>query len=432
MSTIDKKAVFKKFLEEYEVLIVDKNPSSRNRLLKTIFELGGNKEKTHTTGHLSEAQQIINTKKIGVVLSDYFISGGSGFDLFNMIRNKNPDNKDLCLVLVTSNISQTAVAKAAEEDVDSFIIKPYTIQSIQENLISTIYQKIRPSEYMKRVEAGKELIAQGNYSEAISLLRTAIELHSKPALALFYIGQAEYLENHVNQATDSYNKGLEFVNIHYKCLVGLYEIFLRDGKYNDAYEVVRKLAKYFPANPDRLSQIVRLAIRTENFEDMQMYYEIYTTLDERPQVLTNYIGAGMYVAGKHHLLQKDPEKALSLFDNIAVSCSEFTKFTKAIISILVEHDLATDAEKYLSRFPPGAKEGEDFQICEFLITSKSTQDNGQIIKMGLDLYNRQVRDFACMQALVTAMEKGGYKEEKLMPFKNELASLFPDKITASA
>jgi DNA-binding NtrC family response regulator len=204
---MDKKEVFKQFLEENEVLIVDKNPSSRNRLLKTIYDLGAKRHMIHTTGNLSEAQEVIATKKIGIVLSDYFIGGGSGFDLFKIIRDKDPGNKNLCLVLVTSNISQTAVAKAAEEDVDSFIIKPYTIQSIQENLISTVVAKIRPSDYIQKIEEGKDLIAAGNYTEALSVLKVAMNMHPKPALALFYIGQAEYLKNHVNEASFAFSSG---------------------------------------------------------------------------------------------------------------------------------------------------------------------------------------------------------------------------------
>src|SRR6476620_318308 len=171
---MDKKEVFKQFLEENEVLIVDKNPSSRNRLLKTIYDLGAKRHMIHTCGSLIEAQEIIATKKIGIVMSDYFIGGGSGFDLFKIIRDKEPDNKNLCLVLETSNISQTAVAKAAEEDVDSFIIKPYTIQSIRENLISTVSSKVKPSEYILKIEEAKLLIASKKFEEAISVLSIAV------------------------------------------------------------------------------------------------------------------------------------------------------------------------------------------------------------------------------------------------------------------
>lgn len=425
---MDKKDVFKQFLEANEVLIVDKNPSSRNRLLKTVSELGAQRHHIHTCGNLMEAEYFITTHKIGVVLSDYYIGGGSGFDLFKMVRAKYPEKKDLCLILVTSNISQTAVAKAAEEDVDSFIIKPYTIQSIQENLTATIMQKIQPTEYLQKVDEAKALIKNGKYDEAIAVLKGAAHLHAKPALALFYIGQAEYIKNRLAEATDSYNEGLNFNSIHYKCLIGLYEIFMREEKFNEAYSVVKKIANYFPANPDRLAQIVRLAIRTGNFSDMQSFYDIFTSLDERGEILTNYIGSGLFIAGKFHLMNQDRETALTYFENIAISCSEFTKFLRAIVDLLVEHKLADEAEKFLLRFPPGSIEKEDYLVSSYLIESRKSDDIGVIIKNGLALYNKKIRDFSCMKTLLEAMSKGGYNEDKLAPFRAEMKQLFPEKL----
>lgn len=420
---MDNRSVFKAFLEQTEVLIVDKNPSSRNRLLKTMYDLGSKRNLIHTTGSLIEAEAIIHSKKIGIVLSDYFIGGGSGFDLFKLLREKEPHNKDLCLILVTSNISQSAVAKAAEEDVDSFIIKPYTIQSIKENLIATVTNKVFPSDYTKKIEEGKSHMYEGRYDEALGIFKSALELHSKPALALFYIGQTEYFKEQITEAQQSYKEGLELNNIHYKCLVGLYDIFLKENKFQEAYQVVKKIAKFFPANPDRLAQIVRLAVRTANFNDMQMYYDIYTSLDEREQSLTNYIGAGMYIAGKHNLISNSPDVALQYFDNIAVSCSEFTKFPRAIISLLVQHGMVSEAEKYLSRFSADTKEHEDFLISDYLIASKKHDDLNFVVKMGLDLYNKKIRDLECMKTLLEAMDKVGYKEEKIAPYRAELEAL---------
>ncbi len=424
---MDKKEVLKKFLEANEVLIVDKNPSSRSRLLKTMVDLGAKRSSIHSVGTLLESQEVIQTKSIGLVLSDYFIGGGSGFDLFKILREKYPSKKELCLVLVTSNISQTAVAKAAEEDVDSFIIKPYTIQSIQENLISTVTQKVMPSDYIKKIEEGKILLAAGKYDDAIAVLNVARGMHPKPALAYFYIGQAEYLKNHVDTAAGSYNEGLNFNNIHYKCLVGLYEVFMREEKFFEAYQVVKKIAKFFPANPDRLAQIIRLAVRTGNYQDMQMFYEIFTSLDVRVQVLTNYIGAGMYIAGKYCLMNSDKDTAFQYFDNIAVSCSEFTKFLRAVITLLVENEMCDEAEKFLSRFDKDAKDGEDYLVADFLVSSKKFTDPGFIIKIGLELWNKKIRDYRFISTLVEAMEKGGYKEDKIAPYREELQTLYSEK-----
>jgi len=425
---MDKKDVFKEFITKNGVLVVDKNPSSRSRLLKIMCDLGAKRTNVHTASSIKEAEEIINSKNIGVVLSDYFVSGGSGFDLFKMIREKEPLRKDLCLVLVTGNVSQTAVAKAAEEDVDSFILKPFTVDSIQNSLITTITNKIKPNPYFTRIDEGKILIEEGKYDDAIKKLKSAVSLNLKPSLAQFYIGQAEYLKEQAENAIGSYNKGLEFSNIHYKCLVGLYQIFIKNEKYDDAYHVVKKIAKFYPANPDRLMEIIRLTVKTSNFEDMKTYYEIFTALDERPSTVVKYVGAGLYVAGKYYLKKNDLDKALQYFDNVAVSCSEFPKFIRAIISTLVECDKADHASKYLSQFAVETKNDEDYMVSDYLVTSKTINDMNLLIRSGLDLYNNNVRDYFCMKFLVEAMKKSGQNQEKIKPFIEEINKRWPDKM----
>ncbi len=424
---MEKLEVFRDYIQKIDVLIVDKNPSSRSRLLKIMYDLGCKRNKIFTAGEMSEAEEFIATKNIGIVLSDYFIGGGSGFDLFKLVRAKFPDKKELSLILVTSNISQTAVAKAAEEDVDSFIIKPYTIQSIQENLISTVSHKVKPSQYVQMIDQGKELIKHRKFDEAIALLNEAKKLHQKPALALFYIGQAEHMKEAVEQAKGSFSNGLAFNNIHYKCLLGLYEMFLEQKKYGEAYQVVKKIAKFFPANPDRLTQIVRLAVQTENYDDMQMYYEIFTSLDERTEAMVNYIGAGLFVSGKHKLMNKKIDEAVRLFDNIAVSCSEFSKFTRAMICALVDYGQVSSAEKYLSRFPPGSDDQEDFLVSEYIIMSRKGEQQSHLAKFGLDLYNKNIRDPECMKLMIKAMEACQYKKETIQNFKSESLKLWPQE-----
>jgi hypothetical protein len=207
---------------------------------------------------------------------------------------------------------------------------------------------------------------------------------------------------------------------------------MKDSKFHEAYQVVKKIAKFFPANPDLLTQIIHLAVKTENYQDMQFYYEIFTSLEERSSIVTKYIGAGMYVSGKHHLLKKDIELASAYFDNIAVSCSEFTRFIRAIIKLLVDFDLEDEASGFLTRFPAGSNDDEDFLVSGFLINAKKAQDPNQIVKEGMDLYNRNIRDYDCMRLLIKAFEQTGYKEERIAPYREEMQHLWPEKLNISA
>ncbi len=424
---MDRKQAIQEYLNKHAVLVVDKNPSSRNRLLKVMVDIGAKRANVHTAGTMAEAEAVLSSQEVGLVLSDYEVGGGSGFDLFKIVREKFAKNKKLTLILVTSNISQTAVAKAAEEDVDSFIIKPYTIQSIQENLLSSISAKIQPSPYIIKIEEGKALMGAGDYEASVKVFTDALPLHPKPSLAMFYMGQAQYLLQLKDVAKGQYNKGLALNSIHFKCLVGLYELFMKDKKHDEAYQVVKKVAKYFPANPDRLTQIVRLAIITKNYEDMESYYDLFTALDERDSNMTNYLGAGLYVTGKWFLLEGRASQAMQVFDKIAVSCSEFTKFLRAMVTVLAEHGQASAAEKFLSRFHPDAYEHEDYLVSDYIVRCNlAGAQPGELTKKGLELYNRGIRDYHCLRLMVESMTKQGLKD-KAKPYQDELNKLYPEK-----
>lgn len=423
MGANERKEIFKKFLEENEVLIIDRNTSSRNRLLKIIFDLGAKRNMIYTAGHLEEAVEIFNTRPVGIILSEYIIGGGSGFDLFKMIREQKEFNKLPCLILVTSNMSQTVVAKAAEEDVDSFIIKPYTIQSIHENLLATITFKMNPPEYIKKVDQGKQLIIDGKYDEAISVLKEARDLNEKPSLALFYLGQANYFKRVYVGAESSYETGLNYNDIHFKCLMGLYDLYREEKKFEEAYFIVRKILEYFPTNTERFSQIIRLAILTRHFEDFNKFYDVYKELEERDHELTKVLGAGLYVAGKYFLTSGHPEKALNYFEKVAVSCFEFPQYIRSIISILIEYEMVDEAAKYLRRFPSGTMDSEDFRVSSFMINSHQIKDQDQIIKLGLDLYNLGFVDKYLFSTLIRLMKEKEYSQRTIEELEAKLKDL---------
>lgn len=125
MNDLQRRKLLREFLANNDVLLVDTNGSSLKRLTKTLIDLGGIVTRIHQANNINDAKEIFKNKIPQLVLSDYSLRGGSGFDFFRFIREEYPDEKKLTLILVTANTSQSAVARAAEEDVDSFVIKPY-------------------------------------------------------------------------------------------------------------------------------------------------------------------------------------------------------------------------------------------------------------------------------------------------------------------
>jgi CheY-like chemotaxis protein len=423
MKAEKKKELFKEFLSNNTILVVDKSSASRRRLTKTLVDLGSKRNQVHSVAHYSEAVDIIEKEKPQLVLSDYAINGGSGFDLFSDYRKLHPDEKKSTLILITSNISQSAVAKAAEEDVDSFIIKPYTVKSLEKSLVNAVINKLYPSEYVQTVDLGKEQMFAGDYAVAMETFQSALELNKKPALAHFYHGQCKHFLNLNTEAEGDYEKGLTINSIHFKCQVGLFDLFKKEGKHKEAYDVVRNIAKYFPSNPERLKEVIHLCMITKNYKDMELYYDIFVDLDERTDDVINFICSGLYIYGKYSLLQGDTAKTKEIFDKVGISCVGVTKFLKSMIILLVENDIYPDAQKLLSRFTMGADNKEDYEICSYLADS-NTMANTERISTGLDLFNKGYKHPSTTKILIDSLFEGG-SEKKALEYLEEAQHLWP-------
>ncbi len=420
---------FKEFISSEEIMIVDRSSASRRRLVKTLVDMGADRGKIHSVAHLTEALEIVNTSLPKLILSDYTIKGGSGFDLFKEYRLRHPQEKKAVLILITSNISQSAVAKAAEEDVDSFIIKPYTMQSLDKSLVSAVINKLYPSEYIQTIDAGKEKLVANEYEEALKLFEKAKGLNKKPSLAIFYYAQTKDLLNIKDEAEQGYKDGLKVNKIHYKCQVGLYKLFMDKKDYPNAYAVVKNIAKYFPANPDRLKEVIRLAITTKNYEDMEYYYNLYIELDERDEQVTNYMCSGLYVTGKYYFLEHKLDEGKKYFEKSAVSCAGKAKFLFAMVKVYIENNLYPEAEKLLPRFGK-AKSDVKYYMISFYLAKHKKFSLDECISKGTDLWNKGYKDPQAVKILIKALSDGGH-EDKAKQYKEDASYEWPEEFSPS-
>jgi len=427
MATLKNESKILEFLEKARVLVVDKSTSSRTRLAKTLNDLGCKNHNIIRVGHLQEAMVAVNEKMPDLIMSDYVIGGGSGFDLFKQIRELMPMVKNTVMILVTSNISQSAVAKAAEEDVDAFIVKPYTIASLRKNMMQAIDAKLFPSNYILKIEAGKKLLFDGHYAESYEVFVEASKLSKSPSLALYYMGTAKKLLDEKEDAVNSYEKGLSFNHIHFKCQIGLFEMFMKENRYIDAYEIVKRIAKYFPSNPERLQQVVRLAVVTQNYNDIEFYYEIFKSLDERDQVTLKYICAGLYVLGKYLMARGEHEKALEAFEKIGVSCEGNSNFLRSIIEVLFKYNSLDHAPNYLGRFDAGASDSVDYKLS-LLLTNYNSLNAADRVTRALEIYNLSDRSYTVYKVLISSMVENDLVE-RAQQYVQEALSAFPNMKT---
>ena len=363
-------ATFAKYLEGKKILIADVSATARSGLFKIFQDLGAKSNQLILVNTFQQAAAQIPLIKPHIVLAEYDLGRRCGLDLLQTQRQQMPEEtKQMVFVVVTSNTSQTAVARAAEEDIDAYVIKPFTPEVVRKTLMKAAMMKISPPKYIVVIEEGKEAMFAGDIDKAEALFKEACELDPSPSLAHYYLGQTKYMREIMDEAKGSYNKGLEFSKIHYKCMVGIYEILMKEKNHHDAYEVVKKISQYFPANPKRLSEVLRLAITNAKYEDVEKYYATFCNIDDRDENLIKYICAALVVCGKYYLGAKHKTRALELFQKAAATGTGRVKILREIVQVLVDYNLVKDAKEYLHKFPPVSHTKEDYLLMQFQVTN---------------------------------------------------------------
>ena len=244
--------------------------------------------------------------------------------------------------------------------------------------------KANPPEYIKRIEAGKEKLISKDLDGALADFTAALALDPQPSLAHYYIGHVSFLKKVLEGARGEFEKGLNYNKIHYKCLVGLYDLLMELKLHKEAYEVVKKISQYFPANPKRLAEVLRLAILTQSYADVERYYGIFCNIDERNDLLTDYICAALIVCGKHYVKSGNRNRAIELFQKAVATSAGRTKFLREIVQTLVDGKMAAEAAQVLKRYPPGNQKGKEYLLLDFQVANL-TRDATAVLNQGRDL-----------------------------------------------
>lgn len=406
---IDPKAqqkVFEQFISDKKILIADASGGARASIAGVITSLGAKMAQITLCQSFAEAEAEIERNAPSLVIADYDFGKRCGLDLLQRQRAARPHLKESVFILVTGNTSQSAVAKAAEEDVDTYVIKPFTAGVLKASIVRAVLTRIDPPEYLQVIERGKKELAEGKIEDASKTFEFSKTLDSAPSLACFYSGQVQDIQKSLDVAEGSYSRGLEYNKIHYKCLVGLYENYMSRKRHSEAYDVIKKISHYFPANPQRLTAVLRLAIITGSYEDVERYYRIFTNIDERNEEMVKYICAALVVCGKYYLQQNFGSRAVELFQKAAITASGRTKILREIITALLDSGLAKQADEFLRRFPPESHSTPDYQAMNFLVMDQ-TSPRSRVIEKGRELLSKDIHDPVVYRVLIQRSLEAG-------------------------
>jgi tetratricopeptide (TPR) repeat protein len=325
---IGRKLTFEQFMNEAKILIVDENFTYRVALKQTLVSYGALNNNIVATKTIREARALMDATHFNIVFSDFILKDGIGTSLIG-------DRKDFIFILVSSVASQAAVAKAAEVEVDQFIFKPYSQAHLKTVLEGVIKVYSDPSESNQYIDDGKEFLSMGEFDKATMMFEKAKNDPDAYARASSYLGEINKIKNELDGAYRNFREGLTATEVHFRCLMGMFNILQQTGRAEESYSVLKDILLHFPEAPERLIQGIDLAIKTKHFVDIEEFYEVFKLMYEKPQSLMNYMSSGLLINGHYHLRHENQPAAMESFIRGITVGQGHDKFTMYVREKLV-------------------------------------------------------------------------------------------------
>lgn len=338
------------FLGDGPCLLVEPSAAFSANLQSCLGDLGVPLNQIVVIRKFEEAKLFITDKKPRLILSEYDITGGSGLALLELQESQYEERRKIAVV-VTKNSSASAVAESAEGSVDAFILKPFSAEVFRKKMAEVLSRKLHPTRYTLKIQEGRGELAVKNFAEALQGFTEAKSLNEQPTLAHYYAGAVHQSQGDIDKALAEFRRGRQYQPIHYKCLMGEFEGLMAQQKYKDAYALVPLIKANYPITSHRLGQIFIAAVFTYHFDDLEDYYDLFLSMENRSAWLIELTSLALFTAGKYWA-KKDPPKALSYFDMGMTVRGREISFVESVVDELIRAGAYKEADAACAKILP--------------------------------------------------------------------------------
>ena len=119
------------------VLIVDDSAAIRKILLRVLSQTDLDIGEVLEAGDGAEALAMLETKRIGLVLSDINMPKMDGLQFLTSVRSRSEWN-GIPIIMITTEGSQAKVMEAVQLGAQGYVRKPFTAEQIKEKISSCL------------------------------------------------------------------------------------------------------------------------------------------------------------------------------------------------------------------------------------------------------------------------------------------------------
>lgn len=122
--------------KELKVLVVDDFASMRSMIQNSLMSLGFSKI-SMANGAVDAVKQIEGGAEFDLIISDWNMPHMTGLEFLQYVRGAK-QVKDVPFLMITSEAQREHIIEAAKAGVSQYIVKPFTVDALQEKIESIL------------------------------------------------------------------------------------------------------------------------------------------------------------------------------------------------------------------------------------------------------------------------------------------------------
>jgi two-component system, chemotaxis family, chemotaxis protein CheY len=247
------------YLSRIKCVAVDESHTIREYFERYLEDLGFRNVKTFKNGR--EALDYIENHSVNLVLSDTALKILNGEELFDRIRAEER-HKDIIFIFVTADSEASTVKRLIAKKPDGFVLKPFTMATIQASLRKAFKDKVNIVNHC--AEVFSEDLDSGNLVKAIdelNVINKVSRFFDTTPVNNYMSGRLSLVQGRMDEAVGFFKEVVKDLPVIASAFRSLAEIYEAKANSIEAEHYYERALRVDPTDMRSLTQLIDMKIR---------------------------------------------------------------------------------------------------------------------------------------------------------------------------
>lgn len=251
------------------------------------------------------------------VIADWNMPRMPGVELLREIRDE-PMLRDIPFIMITAEVDDGQIVRAAEEDVDGYIIKPFVTDVLGRKINAVLEKKANPPQVEIYLKVGYAYMENGLLNEAMKEFERARELNPKSARIPLAMAQIYEAMGDHRKAEELFHTAVSHNPRFVKGYHTLADFQMRRGNDDAAMKALQTAVSLSPNNPSRQVEFGKLLINAGRMEEADQAFKHALKVSSKNADMHTAIGEAYLAAGHDDKAAEAFRGSLTITEDINV------------------------------------------------------------------------------------------------------------------